>query len=101
MQIAEQVLLPAMRKAGSETIVIADGFSCRQQIKDGAQRWAMHPAEIIALALEARRSGVPAAIPERRCLEPPAPPPKGAALAAAAGIGLVLSMLVWRRRARR
>jgi Fe-S oxidoreductase len=38
MQIAEQVLLPEIRRIGDEIIVIADGFSCRQQIKDGAGR---------------------------------------------------------------
>ena len=50
MQIGEQVLLPKVRKTSRDTLVIADDFSCRQQIRDGADRWAMHPAEVIALA---------------------------------------------------
>jgi Fe-S oxidoreductase len=50
--IGEQVLLPAVRKADKDTLIIADGFSCRQQIRDGTGRWALHPAEVVALALE-------------------------------------------------
>ncbi|HET9147204.1 MAG TPA: FAD-linked oxidase C-terminal domain-containing protein [Acetobacteraceae bacterium] len=69
--IGEQVLLPAVRKADRETLIIADGFSCRQQIKDGTGRWAMHPAEVLAMALEAREA-IPPEIPERRYLEPAA-----------------------------
>src|SRR6185437_14785260 len=67
IQIGEQVLLPSVRAAPPETLVIADGFSCRRQIKDGTGRWAMHPAELIALALET--SGNPTGErPERRYL---------------------------------
>jgi hypothetical protein len=102
IEIAEQVLLLAIRRTGAETIVIADGFSCRRQISDGAGRWAMHPAEIIALALDAKRSGVPELVDERRYLEPPAEPPKGTALAAAvAGAGLLVALLVSRRTPKR
>lgn len=53
MKIGEHELLPAVRKAGSDTLIIADGFSCREQILHGTQRWAMHPAEVVALAIKA------------------------------------------------
>jgi Fe-S oxidoreductase len=93
MQIGELVLLPKVRKTSRETLVIADGFSCRQQIKDGVGRWAMHPAEVLALALESRGE-VPAEIPERRYLEPAAAPSKTALLAA--GVGIAAATLALR-----
>ena len=52
MTIAEQVLLPAVRSADSKTIIAASGTSCRHQIKDGAQRNALHSAEILLQALK-------------------------------------------------
>jgi FAD/FMN-containing dehydrogenase/Fe-S oxidoreductase len=42
--VAEQRLLPALRKAGADSIVVAPGFSCRLQIEHFADRRAVHPA---------------------------------------------------------
>ena len=47
MQMAELSLLPAVRAAG-DAIVVADGTSCRHQIRDGAQREALHVARVLA-----------------------------------------------------
>jgi dienelactone hydrolase len=94
MQIGEQVLLPAVRDTPADVIVIADGFSCRQQIKDGADRWAMHPAEVIAMAIESKQA-LPAVVPERRYLEPAAKPSK-IAIAAAATVAIAAGLAVWR-----
>ncbi|HET9904911.1 MAG TPA: FAD-linked oxidase C-terminal domain-containing protein, partial [Xanthobacteraceae bacterium] len=46
--MAELALLPAVRKADAETLVIADGTSCRQQIGDGAGREAVHAVRVLA-----------------------------------------------------
>ncbi|MDO6759319.1 FAD-linked oxidase C-terminal domain-containing protein [Tamlana sp. 2_MG-2023] len=51
MNVAEQTLLPAVRKASADTIIAANGTSCRHQIKDGAQREAKHPITILKEAL--------------------------------------------------
>jgi Fe-S oxidoreductase len=51
MQIAEQVLLPAVRAAGPDDILAASGTSCRHQIADATPRRAKHPAEILCEAL--------------------------------------------------
>jgi FAD/FMN-containing dehydrogenase/Fe-S oxidoreductase len=51
MQIGEQTLFPAVRKASSEVIISANGTSCRHQIKDGTQRAAFHPVSILKDAL--------------------------------------------------
>jgi Fe-S oxidoreductase len=50
-QIAQRVLLPAVRKADPETLIIADGFSCRSQIAQFcAGRRVLHLAEVLDLA---------------------------------------------------
>ena len=49
--MGELSLLPAVRKADANTIVVADGTSCRHQIKDGAGREAIHVARVLARAL--------------------------------------------------
>jgi Fe-S oxidoreductase len=52
MQIAEQALPPAVRSASTATLIVADGFSCRHQIRDGARRDALHVASVLAMALD-------------------------------------------------
>jgi len=49
--MGELSLLPAVRKAPDDTIIIADGTSCRQQIRDGTGREALHVARALAAAL--------------------------------------------------
>ena len=51
---AEQRLLPAVRGADSRALIIADGFSCREQIRDLTDRRALHLAEVIQLAQRSR-----------------------------------------------
>ena len=51
MQMAEASLLPKVREADKDTLIIADGTSCRHQIHDGAQREALHVARVLAEAL--------------------------------------------------
>ena len=51
MQIGERVLLPAARKADQTTLLITDGFSCREQVEHGAQRRTLHLAQVLRLAL--------------------------------------------------
>ncbi len=45
--MAELSLLPAVRKAGPESVVVADGTSCRHQIADGASRDARHVVRLL------------------------------------------------------
>jgi Fe-S oxidoreductase len=51
MKMAEASLLPAVRAAAAETLVVADGTSCRHQIEHGAQRQALHVARVLERAL--------------------------------------------------
>jgi FAD/FMN-containing dehydrogenase/Fe-S oxidoreductase len=49
--MAELSLLPAVREAAADTLVVADGTSCRHQIADGANRHALHVAQVLERAL--------------------------------------------------
>ncbi|HEY4187431.1 MAG TPA: FAD-linked oxidase C-terminal domain-containing protein [Polyangia bacterium] len=55
MLAGERVLLPAVRAADPDTLIIADGFSCRQQILQSTDRKPLHLAEVLQLALQERR----------------------------------------------
>jgi Fe-S oxidoreductase len=63
----ERVLLPKVREVPPTTIVIADGFSCREQIAQETNRGALHLAQVMKMAVDARDSAQgPVAYPERR-----------------------------------
>jgi Fe-S oxidoreductase len=51
MKMAELALLPAIRSSSAETLLVADGTSCRHQIADGARRPALHVARVLEQAL--------------------------------------------------
>ncbi len=50
MKMAELSLLPKVREAAPETLIVADGTSCRHQIRDGAGREAVHVARVLERA---------------------------------------------------
>ncbi len=52
MNVGEQTLFPSVRKAPKETLIIANGTSCRHQIKDGTDREALHPVSVLLHALK-------------------------------------------------
>ena len=52
MKMAELSLLPAVREADADTLIVADGTSCRHQIADGAGREALHAARVLEMALD-------------------------------------------------
>ncbi len=49
--MAERSLLPAVRAAGEDVLVVADGTSCRQQIQGGCGRESVHVARLLERAL--------------------------------------------------
>jgi FAD/FMN-containing dehydrogenase/Fe-S oxidoreductase len=51
LAMGELSLLPAVRKAPADAVVVADGTSCRHQIRDGASRDAVHVARVLADSL--------------------------------------------------
>ncbi|MEV5149533.1 FAD-linked oxidase C-terminal domain-containing protein [Streptomyces sp. NPDC052727] len=71
MAVAEQGVLPAVRGAAPDSLVLADGFSCRTQIEQGhTGRRALHLAEVLALALD---GNLPSDHPERLADRPAGP----------------------------
>ncbi len=52
IKAGERVLLPAVREAKNETLIVTDGFSCREQIKQQTDRKALHLAEVLQMALK-------------------------------------------------
>lgn len=52
--LGERVLLPAVRASGPDTIVLTDGFSCREQIAQNTDREPLHIAEVLRMAMEPR-----------------------------------------------
>jgi FAD/FMN-containing dehydrogenase/Fe-S oxidoreductase len=79
MKAGERVLLPAVRNASPQALVVTSGFSCRQQIAHATGRRALHLAEVVQLALrEAGHQAPP---------EPPVPGGRAALLAAAGALG--------------
>ena len=52
MRVGERVILPAVREAAEGTLIIANGFSCREQIAQATGRHPLHLAEVLKLAME-------------------------------------------------
>jgi FAD/FMN-containing dehydrogenase/Fe-S oxidoreductase len=57
--MGELSLLPAVREAQDDTLIVADGTSCRHQIHDGAAREAVHVAQVLAMSLDSAASAQP------------------------------------------
>jgi FAD/FMN-containing dehydrogenase/Fe-S oxidoreductase len=100
IQVGDLVLLPAVRKASADTLIVADGFSCREQIEQGTGRRAVHLAQALHAAIAGRRAigGVPA---EDEILAPRAAAIFSRDLVAAALIAVVLAatgFAIWRGR---
>ncbi|MET8615695.1 FAD-linked oxidase C-terminal domain-containing protein [Streptomyces misionensis] len=98
MAVAEQGVLPAVRGAAPDSLVLADGFSCRTQIEEGGTgRRAVHLAEALAFALD---GNLPSEHPERLA-DRPSEPSRTARWATAAALpaGAALGLWLLRRRA--
>jgi Fe-S oxidoreductase len=67
--VGEHSLLPAVRKASDTTIVIADGFSCREQIMQQTDRHALHLAEVMQMAIRHGADGPHHGRPEKELVE--------------------------------
>src|SRR5205814_658133 len=62
----ERKLLPEVRKAGLSTIIVADGFSCKEQIAQETNRDALHLAEVLEMGLRPDTNGQTVMYPERQ-----------------------------------
>jgi Fe-S oxidoreductase len=96
----ERVLLPAVRKAAKDTLIVADGFSCREQISQTTDRQALHVAQVLQMALQEGTRGAIGNYPEKRYVTPAPGKLAGAASLAALAGGAVLAAVVVRARKR-
>jgi Fe-S oxidoreductase len=65
----ERVLLPKVRAAHSTTVIVADGFSCKEQIAQGTHRRPLHLAEVMKIAIDEGPDAKPTDFPERSLIE--------------------------------
>ncbi|HEY7802594.1 MAG TPA: FAD-binding oxidoreductase, partial [Dehalococcoidia bacterium] len=102
----ERVLLPAVRKTAHDSYVIADGFSCREQIAQTTDRRALHLADVLRMAIERRAPVVHAdgRTPEQAFSEAAAPHAARAKVLLRAGMittaVAAAGAVVWARRSR-
>jgi len=95
MKAGERVLLPAVRSADKDALIVTGGFSCRSQIEEATDRRALHVAQVMQMALR-NGSGPPEDYPESGFFEkkPSRPRVRSAALLGAGAV-LTGSALAW------
>jgi FAD/FMN-containing dehydrogenase/Fe-S oxidoreductase len=103
LAVGERVLLPKVRAADEHTIIVANGFSCREQIAQSTNRQALHPAQVLKMALDDRDLEKNDAFPELRYMPDIRAESKRAALRGAIGFAALAAvaasgLLLWRRR---
>jgi FAD/FMN-containing dehydrogenase/Fe-S oxidoreductase len=99
VKAGERVLLPAVRQASPESIIIADGFSCREQIEQGTDRKALHTAQVLQMALHEGSAAKVMPFPERKYidamkLKDPYKKRNALLITAAFGIGMLTAIAI-------
>ena len=69
----ERVLLPKVRAMEKDTLIIADGFSCREQIRQMTDRQALHVAQVLQMAISEGPRGPSGNFPEHNYVGEPEP----------------------------
>lgn len=101
VKAGERVLLPAVRAASSDTLIIADGFSCRTQIGAMTDRHALHPAQVVRIAFEDSQQAMRAYPETGRCAEPPTRLTTRDKAALGIGAALAGALVAWAVKRRR
>jgi Fe-S oxidoreductase len=65
-QIGEHKLIPMVRGSAKDTLIVADGFSCKHQIQEMTDRRALHLAQVLQMSLHEASDGPPGGYPEAR-----------------------------------
>jgi Fe-S oxidoreductase len=71
MQVGELGVLPKVRAAAKDSLILADGFSCKTQIEQATDRRALHLAQVLQMAFKDGPAGSDGDYPERRWLKLP------------------------------
>jgi FAD/FMN-containing dehydrogenase/Fe-S oxidoreductase len=103
LAVGERVLLPAVRTATRDTVIVADGFSCREQIAQQTDRRALHLADVLKMALRRGPHGPAGDYPERESVaqydDEVAVSGRTAALLLAGASAAGAALALWNRRA--
>ena len=75
IKCGERALLPAVRQGAKDTILIADGFSCREQIRQTTDRVPLHLSQVLQMALREGERGARSDYPESNYITPTRPRP--------------------------
>jgi FAD/FMN-containing dehydrogenase/Fe-S oxidoreductase len=99
----ERALLPAVRDASKETLIIADGFSCQEQVEQATDRRPLHLAQVIRMAMDEGPSGPVGSYPEkyapyRELITSSSPNRLETAIAVGLGAALVGGLVAWSMR---
>lgn len=101
MKVGELKLLPRVRSAPKDLLLIADGFSCKTQIEQSTDRHALHTAQVMQMAIQQGPSGAPGDYPERgyqRLKSEPLNPGKVVTIALGALVLIGGGLLYWSSR---
>jgi hypothetical protein len=98
IQIGERALLPAVRGADKHALVMADGFSCREQIAQTTRRRALHLAEVLEMAAREGPKGPARRYPEKRYTRKLYPGRAGRVIAVGAWVIGAVGAALWARR---
>ncbi len=95
--IGELELLPAVRRAPNDWLIIADGFSCREQIAQGTGRHALHVAEVLQMALQPSALDKDDPYPESRLVREREAEVQASMMRAGIGLGIAAGagLLLW------
>ena len=97
VDVGEHTLLPAVRRAGLSTVVVADGFSCREQVSQLTMRHPLHFAELLKLAIQGDGLGF-RTMPENEVLAPHRDAVRKSKVRAGIAVGAIAAgaaVLVW------
>ncbi|MEO9171120.1 MAG: FAD-binding oxidoreductase, partial [Candidatus Baltobacteraceae bacterium] len=92
--VGERVLLPKVREAGKDVLIVANGFSCREQISQTTDRQAMHPAQVLKMAIDDRGVARNDALPELRFMPSTRDESRKAARRGLSGLALLAAVSV-------
>ncbi|HET7896534.1 MAG TPA: heterodisulfide reductase-related iron-sulfur binding cluster, partial [Flavisolibacter sp.] len=69
IKAGEQLLLPKVREADADTVIVTDGFSCREQIEQETDRKGLHLAQVLQMGMREQRGEHTGALPEKRFVD--------------------------------
>ena len=93
---AERVLLPEVRKASKDTLIIADGFSCQEQVRQGTDRVPLHIAQVLKMAIDEGPRGPAGNFPEAQYITRETRPVSIRTVAGVLVAGVVLGAVILR-----